>query len=126
LPPIPRLTSLGRTIVVAGLQTKAPQKATPLGVTSCGTDIDCDQDATDGCAYESGGKKFVARCNMDFYGSDMSLASTENLEDCIGNCSITAGCQSVSWSTGTCYLKNAIPKGDYSPWIQGKFHPLVM
>jgi hypothetical protein len=61
---------------------------------------------------------------MDFYGSDMSLISTNNLESCIKDCAQTVGCKSVSWSTGTCYLKNAIPKGDYSQWVQGMSHSL--
>jgi hypothetical protein len=56
---------------------------------------------------------------MDFYGSDMSLTSTDDLEGCIADCANTVGCKSVSWSTGTCYMKNAIPKGDYNQWVQG-------
>jgi hypothetical protein len=108
--------------VVAGLQTKAPETTTPLGKTSCGTDIDCDKAAEDGCAYTTGGTTFVARCNMDFYGSDLSLTSTDDLEGCIADCANTVGCKSVSWSTGTCYMKNAIPKGNYNQWVQGMSH----
>jgi hypothetical protein len=121
-----QLTSnkLDRTTVVAGIQNKPPKTTTPLGKTSCGTDIDCDKAAEDGCAYTTDGKTFVARCNMDFYGSDMSLISTDDLESCITDCTQTVGCKSVSWSTGTCYLKSAIPKGDYSQWVQGMSHRL--
>jgi hypothetical protein len=101
--------------------TKAPTTSTPLGRDSCGNHIDCDVASTDGCAYKSGGKTFVARCNMDFYGSDLAIAFTDNLAECIQQCVTTQNCKSVSWSTGTCYMKNSIPQGDFSQWVQGMF-----
>jgi hypothetical protein len=108
-----------RGTVVAGVMTKVPTTTPSPGSTSCGDDIDCDVAPTDGCIYSSNGKRFIARCNVDFYGGDSGITFTDNLSGCIQQCANTAGCQAVSWSTGTCYLKSTTLQGVWNQWVMG-------
>jgi hypothetical protein len=109
-----------RGTVVAGVMTKVPTTTPSPGSTSCGDDIDCDIASTDGCTYSSDGKRFIACCNVDFYEGDSDITFTEDLPRCIQQCANTAGCQTVSWSTGTCYPKSTISQGVWNQWAIGK------
>jgi hypothetical protein len=109
---------LNSTDVAAGVLTKAGTIATSSS-SACSEVVDCDIPGTNGCTYTTDTGAFKASCNTDFYGNDMAITSSDNLSECMKNCANTPGCKAVSWSTGTCYLKNAVSNGMFSQWVDG-------
>jgi hypothetical protein len=110
---------LGRDDAVGGVMTKEPSITPLVGTNSCGDNIDCAAASTDGCAFTSNGKIYIAHCEMDFYGNDFAVTQTNEFTACVTYCANTGGCQGVSWVSGTCYLKSCIAQGSYNPAVKG-------
>ncbi|KAH7382609.1 hypothetical protein DE146DRAFT_740207 [Phaeosphaeria sp. MPI-PUGE-AT-0046c] len=101
--------------VLGGIIVKAPSgSGDSAGHKVCGDVINCDLASTDGCHFTTSNKTYVARCETDLYGSDLENLETLSLTACVKKCAKNSNCKSVSWSSGRCYLKNAIPDAIYS------------
>jgi hypothetical protein len=112
-------------VLGAVLTQNATTSEPPIGP-SCGTVMDFDTESFDGCTFESNGKTFVGRDSMDFYGNDLSLASTADLTTCVQLCASTVNCKAVSWTSGNCYLKSAVGNAVFNTWVDGMFNTRLL
>lgn len=64
---------------------------------------------TEGITYTaSKGGVFTMKCGIDYYGGDLSSASTASFKQCMDLCDANAKCIDVSYVSGACYLKSKI------------------
>ncbi|KAF1834040.1 hypothetical protein BDW02DRAFT_353163 [Decorospora gaudefroyi] len=104
----------------AGVQIKTATPPQPsIGATTCSIPVVCPME--DGCIHSVGDKTYAVRCNYDYYGGDIAYKSTPNLSECADACTDTPGCVKVTWTSGSCYLKNDKTTTLYHSWTDSAY-----
>ncbi|MCJ1332648.1 hypothetical protein MMC10_009341, partial [Thelotrema lepadinum] len=70
--------------------------------------LSCVNKQSDGTTYQSGQRSYSIHCGADYYGGDLSSATTSTLDLCIAACDSTDGCIDVSYSGNNCFMKNKL------------------
>ncbi|KAF9698053.1 hypothetical protein EKO04_004265 [Ascochyta lentis] len=78
------------------------------GTVPSSTGPSCVDKASDASTYRSSsGKNFKIVCGREYYGGDLTSASTASFKECIDTCSANSECVDVSYVNGACYLKRS-------------------
>ncbi|KAJ8116343.1 hypothetical protein OPT61_g2196 [Boeremia exigua] len=80
--------------------------------------LTCDGNKDDKKVYaaKSGGS-YTVECGVDYWGGDLSSVQTATFEACMDACDATTGCIDVSFSSGTCYMKNTLNSASPASWV---------
>lgn len=80
--------------------------------------LSCDNNKDDGKTYTAkNGGSYMIMCSTDYFGGDLSSLQTSNFEACMDTCDSTKGCIDVSYSSGTCYMKNQLNTASAASWV---------
>lgn len=80
--------------------------------------LTCDNNKDDQKTYTAkNGGSYTVQCGVDYWGGDLSSVQTSTFEGCMDACDTTTGCIDVSYSSGTCYMKNALNTASTASWV---------
>lgn len=80
--------------------------------------LSCDNKKDDGKTYTAkNGGSYTIICSTDYFGGDLSSLQTSTFEACMDACDSTKGCIDVSYSSGTCYMKNQLNTASAASWV---------
>ena len=69
--------------------------------------------------YTTGGIAYEINCNWDYPNGDLKFTHSNNLADCLGQCSAYTGaggpCIAASWGATNCFLKSKITTNNHNP-----------
>ncbi|KAJ8111750.1 hypothetical protein OPT61_g5729 [Boeremia exigua] len=80
--------------------------------------LSCDNNKDDGKTYTGkNGGSYTIVCGTDYFGGDLSSLQTSTFEACMDACDSTKGCIDVSYTSGTCYMKNQLTTASTASWV---------
>lgn len=80
--------------------------------------LSCDNNKDDKKTYKAkNGGSYTIMCSTDYFGGDLSSLQTSTFEACMDACDSTKGCIDVSYSSGTCYMKNQLNTASVASWV---------
>jgi hypothetical protein len=80
--------------------------------------LTCDNNKDDQKTYKAKtGGSYTVECGVDYWGGDLSSVQTSTFEACMDACDAATGCVDVSYSSGTCYMKNVLNTASTASWV---------
>lgn len=80
--------------------------------------ITCENNKDDTKTYKAkNGGSYTIACGIDHWGGDLSSVQTSTFEACMDACDATTGCIDVSYSSGSCYMKNVLNTASSASWV---------
>lgn len=80
--------------------------------------LTCENNKDDKVTYKAkSGGSYTIECGVDYWGGDLSSVQTSTFEACMDACDTATGCVDVSYSSGTCYMKNVLNTASAASWV---------